>query len=156
MSAVGLHLSYDALGRLVLELPDGGRYVGVVPVRCFPFTAPEERVCFCDEQGKEVYALAHLDDLPPDQRQQLVHDLESREFLPVIRRIYSVSLGANPTLWLVDTDRGEIRFTLPSEDNIRRLGDHGALIADTYGVRYRILDLRVLDKHSRKILSRYL
>jgi hypothetical protein len=156
MSDPCIHLSYDALGRLVLEAPDGGRFVGVVPVRCFPFSAPTERISFLDEHGKEVYALQALTDLPDVERQLLEQDLGNRDFLPSIHRIYSVTLGADPTLWHVDTDRGEITFALPSEDDVRRLGPHGAIIADSHGVRYRIHDTRKLDKSSRRILSRYL
>jgi hypothetical protein len=156
MSVSPLHLSYDALGRLVLEVAGGERFAGVVPVRCFPFSAPSERVSFVDERGKEVYALLSLAELPDAERALLEQDLANRDFLPVIKKIYSVSLGADPTLWHVDTDRGEITFALPSEDDVRRLGLYGAIIADTHGVRYRILDTRALDKSSRRILSRYL
>ena len=151
-----LALSYDAFGRLVLELASGERVIGVVPVRCFPFSAPDERISFVDDRGKEVFALDRLARLGEEARGILQRDLAEREFLPVIRKIYSVSLGADPTLWYVDTDRGEIRFALPSEDDVRRLGANGAIIADTHGVRYRILDTRALDKSSRRILSRYL
>jgi hypothetical protein len=151
-----IQLDYDPFGRLVVSLPGGERVVGVVPVRCFPFSAPAEHISLCDEHGREVYCLAHLDALPAETRARLEQDLSRRELLPLIQRIRSVSPGAEPTTWHVDTDRGETCFTLPSEDNIRRLATHGALIADSHGVRYRILDSRRLDPHSRKILSQYL
>jgi hypothetical protein len=151
-----IRLRYDAFGSLVLTLPTGESVSGVVPVHCFPFSAPNECISLCDESGREVYCLPSLAELPDEVRTTLERELAAREFIPLIVRIESVSSGAEPTIWDVATDRGEIRFELPSEDNIRRLGDYGAIIADTHGVRYRVLDLRKLDAQSRKFLSRYL
>lgn len=154
MSTLRLH--YDGFGRLVLTTPEGETIVGVTPARCFPFSAPNECVAFCDAHGHEVYYLPALDALPEQERAMLTRDLTAREFTPVIERIHAVSSGAEPTTWDVTTDRGRVTFELPSEDNIRRLDTHGALIADTHGVRYRVLDMRKLDALSRKLLARYL
>lgn len=151
-----MRVHLDSLGRLVLTLPGSPPVAGVTPVRCFPFSAPAERISFLDEQGKELYCLDALGALPPDERALVERELARREFVPVLRRIRSISPGAEPTLWHVETDRGEVRFTLPSEDNVRRLGEHGALVADAHGVRYRVPDLRLLDAHSRRLLAQYL
>ncbi|MSR56915.1 MAG: DUF1854 domain-containing protein [Planctomycetaceae bacterium] len=155
-AAVGLDLDTDSFGRLVLTWPDGQSHVGVVPVRAFPFSAPNEWISFCDEQGHEVYFLDRLSDLSPATRARLEAELAKREFTPMIRQIESVSSGAEPTTWHVVTDRGETRFELTSEDNIRRLVPVGALVIDAWGIRYRIPDLAALDPASRKILRRYL
>lgn len=151
-----ISLDYDPFGRLVLSTPEGERHVGVYPVRAFPFSAPETCVAFCDEQGHEVYFLPELAGLDAKTRELLAADLARREFIPVIRRIVSVSPGAEPTEWHVETDRGEARFTLVSEDSIRRMGASGALITDSHGIRFRIDDSRALDPHSNRILRRYL
>ena len=151
-----LSLEYDPFGRLVLTTPAGERHVGVFPVRAFPFSAPATCVAFCDEHGHEVYFLSELADLAAKARELVEADLERREFIPVIRRIVSVSPGAEPTEWHVETDRGETRFTLNSEDSIRRMGPNGALITDSHGIRFRIDDSQKLDAHSRRILRRYL
>lgn len=149
-------LETDAFGRLVLTSPDGERFVGVVPVRCFPYREPNGLVSFLDEKGREVFCVESWEGLDPALARRLAQEFERRELLPTITRVRSVSDTAEPTLWQVDTDRGPVGFTLPSEDNIRRLGEHGALIADVHGVRYRIVDLRALDAFSRKLLNRYL
>ncbi len=149
-------LSQDARGRLILTLPTGEVFAEVVPVRCFPFSDADRWISFCDERGGEVFCLPDPSLLNPKARALLETELSRREFVPVIRRIHSVSAGAEPTLWHVETDRGGTRFTLPSEDNIRRLGPSGAVITDIHGVRYRVADLRALDAHSRKLLQRYL
>ena len=151
-----LDLAYDPFGRLVLSLPAGERFCGVVPVRGFPFSAPGTCISFCDEHGHEVFFLTDLAQLAPPLRQLLEADLARREFIPVIRSIYSVSAGAEPTDWHVLTDRGETRFVLNNEDSIRRMGPHGALVTDSPGIRFRIEDTAALDAHSRRILRRYL
>jgi Domain of unknown function (DUF1854) len=151
-----LQLEYDAFGRLVLTSPSGERWVGVVPVRAFPFSAAEECISFCDEAGHEIYFLADTQQLPEATRAVLARDLAQREFIPIIQRIDSVSPGAEPTTWRVETDRGATQFILNNEDNIRRMGPNGALVTDAHGVRYRIPDASQLDPRSLKILRRYL
>lgn len=152
----GVHLEYDQFGRLVLSTPEGEKFAGVIPVRGFPFLAPTTCISFCDEHGREVYFLPDLAGLQPSVRELLEADLARREFIPVIRKIYTVSAGAEPTDWHVLTDRGETRFILNSEDNIRRMGPHGALITDSHGIRFRIEDTRAFDSYSRRLLRRYL
>lgn len=151
-----IELAYDEFGRLVLTTLDGDSHAGVVPVRGFPFSAPTVCISFCDEQGHEVCFLPDMAGLSAAAKKLLEADLARREFIPVIRGIHSVSAGAEPTDWYVVTDRGEARFVLSNEDSIRRMGEHGALITDSHGVRFRIDDMRSLDPASRRILRRYL
>lgn len=153
-AAIGLE--YDRFGRLVLTTPSGTKHAGVVPMRAFPFSAPATCISFCDDQGHEVFFLPDLSLVPQPERDVLETDLARREFIPVIRSIFSVSAGAEPTDWHVQTDRGETRFILNNEDSIRRLGPNGALITDSHGIRFRIDDIRALDPQSRRFLRRYL
>jgi hypothetical protein len=149
-------LHVDARGRLSLTLASGETFADVAPFRSFPFTEPDRWISFCDEKGHEVFALADPALLAPESRALLAAELARREFIPQIRRIFSVSAGAEPTTWHVETDRGETTFVLPSEDNIRRLGADGAVVTDASGVRHRIVEMQRLDKNSRLILRRYL
>jgi len=150
-----MKLRHDSFGRLLLTLDDGVEVCGVVPVRCFPFTAPQDHVAFLDEKAREVFHLRTIAELDEPTRKVLEEDLARREFIPLIKEIISISPGAEPTEWCVDTDRGETRFLLPSEDNVRRLGPHGAVISDAHGIRFRILDTRTLDPVSRRLLAQY-
>ncbi|MEK7705513.1 MAG: DUF1854 domain-containing protein [Myxococcota bacterium] len=156
MDTPRISLRHDTARRLVVRLPSGEEVVGVVPVRCFPFSAPNEWLVLCDERGKEIASLASIDALSPDQQTLLARELEHRELVPLILRIHAISPGPEPTRWHVTTDRGERHFALPNEDHVRRLVPHGALVVDAHGIRYRVLDARRLDAHSRKLLSRYL
>jgi hypothetical protein len=151
---IALHL--DSFGRLVLERPGTEPVTGVVPVRCFPFTSPTERISLCDESGREVHFVADLADLPEGTRDLLQQELARREFIPTILRIHSITPDSEPTSWNVDTERGPARFLLASEDHVRRLPEHGVLVSASDGVRFRVVDTRRLDARSRKLLRRYL
>ena len=88
---------------------------------------------------------------------QLVREeLEGREFMPEISRINSVTSFATPCTWSVASDRGDTEFVLRGEEDIRRLTVDTLLISDIHGIHYLIRDVRDLDKHSKKILDRFL
>ncbi|HMB06704.1 MAG TPA: DUF1854 domain-containing protein [Isosphaeraceae bacterium] len=152
----GFSLSQDNWGRLVLIDVAGRRHVGVEPVRGFPLTDPERWISLCDAEGREVLFIESMDELPAEVRRILVEELALREFVPRIARIVRVSGETFPADWDVETDRGPTRFTLDSEDDVRRLGPHGALISDARKMRYQIPDTRTLDEASRRVLERYL
>ena len=156
VKAERLSLAHDAFGRLVVTLPSGATVAGVSPARCFPFSAPEEWISLLDPSGRELVCLETLEGLSAESRGALQRALASQELMPIIERIAHVTRGPEPTVWQVLTDRGAREFTLTSDDHIRRLPPHGALIGDSHGVRYRVLDMRRLDAKSRKFLGRYL
>jgi hypothetical protein len=57
----------------------------------------------------------------------------------------------------VDTDRGPAQLVLKGEEDIRRLGGRThLLIAATDGLQFRVPDVTALDRHSRKLLERFL
>ena len=73
----------------------------------------------------------------------------------MIERIEAVS-DSEPAEWSVETDRGLRRFTVAHADDILRLPDSGAVITDTYGVRYTIPSVARLDSHSRRLFEKAL
>jgi len=149
-------LSRNAFGRLVLELPDGSRHEGVVPVRAFPITAPREGVALVGPDGHECLWIPDLDALDQARRSLIEAALAGREFMPEIRRILRVSSYATPSTWEVETDRGRTRFVLKGEEDIRPLGARSLLIADSHGIQFFIRDVMGLDRTSRRILDRFL
>lgn len=150
-----LHLARDSFGRLMLTI-DGVTHEDVVPVRAFPIAAPDEAVALVGSDGHELAWVERLADLPEPQRSLVVEELASREFTPEIHRILAVSGYVTPCTWSVETDRGEVRFVLKSEEAIRRLSDSGLLIADSQGIHFLVRDTRALDAASRKMLDRFL
>lgn len=151
---VALHR--DAFGRLVLTDAQGVQHVGVQPVRAFPLSAPGEGVSLLDGRGRELAWLDSPHALAPASRALLDEELAQREFTPEIRRLRAVSSFSTPSTWQVDTDRGATAFVLKGEEDIRRLDGRGLLIADRHGVAFRVRDVSALDRHSRRLLERFL
>lgn len=156
MSTLDFTLIRNHFGHLVLTSADGQSHEGVVPVRAFPIGAPDTGIALVDTEGHELVWLDSLDQLPANTTALIHEELASREFVPIITAIRSVSSFACPSTWLIDTDRGETSLVLKGEEDIRRLGDKKLLIADTHGIQYLIHDQGALDRISRKILDRFL
>lgn len=149
-------LSRNAFGRLVFTATDGQTLEGVVPVRSFPITAPDQGIALINPHGHELAWIDCLTDLPEELRTLVEAELASREFMPEIKRIRGVSSFATPNTWQVETDRGEATFILKGEEDIRRLASPALLIADSHGIYFLIRNRSALDHHSRKILDRFL
>ncbi len=149
-------LQRNAFGRLVLTGVDGVTHVGVVPVRAFPIAAPDEGLSLLSAEGHELAWIDRLGELSPRQRVLVDEELASREFMPQIRRLRGVSTFSTPSTWSVDTDLGATRFVLKGEEDIRRIGRTTLLIADSQGLQFMVRDLSALDRHSRRLLERFL
>ena len=156
MPDIDFTLVRDSYGRLVLTTGSGEVHEGVTPVRAFPIAAPGEGLSFVSFEGHEVGWVDRVADLPDDIRTIVEADLASREFVPEIERIVGVSSFACPSTWQVVTDRGEAQLVLKGEEDIRRLTRTRLLIADSHGVQFLVRDLGRLDRHSRKLLDRFL
>lgn len=153
----GMRLTRNAHGRLVLTLGSGQVFESVVPVRAFPLAAPEEGLSLVGSDGKEALWVDRMADLPADARALIEEDLEVREFVPTIQSIRKVSSFSTPSTWDLETDRGSAQMVLKAEEDIRKLaGRTRLLISGSDGVQYRIPDTTQLDKHSRKLLERFL
>jgi hypothetical protein len=76
--------------------------------------------------------------------------------MPVLTGIEDVSTFATPSTWTVKTNRGSTKFILRGEEDIRRVNKTMYLVSDTHGVQYLIQDIQALDKHSRRLLDRFL
>jgi hypothetical protein len=149
-------LERDAFGQLVLTTGQGERHDGIVPVRAFPIAAPDEGIALVNTEGHEVGWVERIADLPPAIGRLIDEELASREFVPEIERIVEVSSFACPSTWQVVTNRGNASVVLKGEEDIRRLTQTRLMIADTHGIQFLIRDTGSLDRHSRKLLDRFL
>ena len=157
MTAGTFQLKRNAAGQLVLTDAGGTEHAGVVPVRAFAISAPDEGLALVSVEGRELAWIDRLADLPADIRGLVEEELAGREFMPEILELHSVSSFATPSTWRVATDRGETSFVLRGEEDIRRLSPPTMLlIADSHGVHYLIRDLDRLDTASRRLLGRFL
>lgn len=153
----GMQLVRNPHGRLVLTLGDGTVYESVVPVRAFPIAAPAEGLSLVAADGKEALWVARMADLQAQHRALIEQDLAVREFVPTIEKILKVSSFSTPSTWDLQTDRGPTQMVLKAEEDIRKLaGRTRLLIAGQDGVQYRIPDTTRLDRHSRRLLERFL
>lgn len=156
MKSGTLQLHRDAFGRLVWTDDSGIAHVGIIPVRAFPIAAPLEGVSLVGADGKERVWIAHMNELSASARSLIEAELAVREFMPVIERIKRVSTYSTPSVWDVDTDRGPTQLVLKGEEDIRRLSASRLLIADSQGIQFLVANRLALDKHSKRILERFL
>ena len=149
-----LHL--DAHGRLVVTDLEGATHVGVTPVRAHPISAPDDGLSLIGTHGHELAWVERLSALPDGPRRLLESELAAREFHPTLKRLISVNTFSTPSTWRVETDRGEVDFVLKSEEDIRRLEEGRLLITSSHGVQLQVPDRWALDKHSKRLLERFL
>lgn len=157
-----MRLEKDAYGQLRLE----GEPVN--PVRAHPISAPDEGISLVGVDGHERAWLPRLADVPEPAQALLRQELASREFHPTLLRLLSVSTFSTPSLWTVETDRGLLQFHLKSEEDIRRLGSPSGpggpggqgegrlLITTSHNLQLQVPDRWALDRHSRRLLERFL
>ena len=153
---INFQLRRDSFGKLVLSTPEGEEHVGVIPVRAFPIQAPTRGISLVRDGGKEAAWIDDLDAVPEQIRSLIQEEIEGREFIPEILAIKDVSSFATPCTWYVRTDRGDTEFVLKVDEDIRRIGETSLLIADNHGINFLVRDMFRVDKHSRKILDRFL
>ena len=154
--SMSFELQRNAFGRLVLTGEDGVAHDGVVPVRAFPISAPEEGISLVSTEGHELAWIERLDDLPPAQRALIDEELAEREFVPEITRICRRRSFAHAQ-HLAGGDR-------PRRDPLRAQGRGGhppcrpsmLLIADSHGLQFVVRDMTALDRDSRRLLERFL
>jgi hypothetical protein len=153
---VAHRLRRDSYGRLNFTDESGHVHVGVVPVQAFPIDSPGEHISLLSMDGHELVFIEQLSALDADVRQVVQEEIAQREFLPLIRKLLSVSTFSTPSSWNVETDRGMNVLVLKGEEDIRRLTASRLIVADAHGVQFLIRDLPSLDRHTRKLLDRFL
>ncbi len=157
VTASRFSLERTAFGKLVLTNESGEQFEGVEPVRAFPIQSPDDGISMVNTEGKEVAWVDRLADVPQPAQDLIRAELVTREFMPVIERIVSVTSYSTPCTWSVETDRGSTEFVLRGDEDIRRIGKGNALlIADAHGIQYLIRDQFAMDSHSKRVLDRFL
>ena len=153
-------LARNAFEQLVLTI-EQCVHTGITPVRAFALSAPTEGISLVGSTGQELVWIDRLADLPATERGLIEEELAQRDFMPTIERIESVSSFATPSEWSVVTDRGQTTLVLKGEEDIRRLNLYGPgiqslIVADSHGVQFFVPNRGALDRHSKKLLDRFL
>jgi len=149
-------LSFNAMGQLAVRLADDTLHEGAVVVRAFPIAEPDHGISILSAEGKELIWIDELATVNNTNRQVIERALQMREFMPEILRLDGVNSFSTPSTWRVQTNRGPTEFVLKGEEDIRRLSTRTLIVADAHGVQFLIRDLPALDKHTRKLLDRFL
>lgn len=149
-------LTFDPFGKLVVTLADGTQHVGAVVARAFPIATPDQCISILSAEGKELAWVENLNELPAHEREMVSQALQGREFMPEILRLEGVNSFSTPSVWRVQTSRGPTQLVLKGEEDIRRLSASRLIVADAHGVQFLIRDLPSLDRHTRKLLDRFL
>ena len=149
-------LAFDPFGNLVVTMADGTQHVGAVVARAFPIASPDHSISVLSAEGKELAWVENLSDLAANERDIAMQALQGREFMPEILRLDGVNSFSTPSVWRVQTSRGPAQLVLKGEEDIRRLTAHRLIVADAHGVQFLIRDLPSLDRHTRKLLDRFL
>ena len=156
LTAPAFTLERNPFGRLVLTTPAGEVVEGVVPVRAFPIQSPDDGISLVHTDGHEVAWVDKLAEVPEPAQSLIREELRSREFMPTILSIESVTSFSTPCTWRVKTDRGDTSFVLRGDEDIRRVGPTILLVTDSHGIQFLIRDAATLSRESRKILDRFL
>ena len=149
-------LAFDPFGKLVVTMADGTQHVGAVVARAFPIATPDHCISILSAEGKELAWVENLNELPENERDIVTQALQGREFMPEILRLDGVNSFSTPSVWRVQTSRGPAQLVLKGEEDIRRLTASRLIVADAHGVQVLIRDLPSLDRHTRKLLDRFL
>jgi hypothetical protein len=147
-------LRHGAVLRLTVE---GDRsHLRVSVLRAFPLSEPGRYLSVRDDEGKEIGLIADPSQLRDEDQAAVAEELERRYFVPVVRRIVSAKERFGTVDWVVQTDRGERRFTTQNlRENLTRPAPGRLILADTDGNRYDIRDVEALDAESQGLLLRH-
>jgi hypothetical protein len=156
VSTLNFEFDCDAAGHWFYVSNQGVRHEQVIAVRAFPVAAPDESVALVDAEGHELLWIATLNDLSAGLRANVLRALTQREFMPRILKLRGVSSLVAPCTWDIETDRGDTSLLLKGEEDIRRLSATVLLVTDSHGVQFLIRDMAQMDRHSRKLLDRFL
>jgi hypothetical protein len=149
--------------RLSLTLADGTYYSRVTLRRCFPFSTTDVFVTVMTpstelERSHEIGIVTGIDTMDATSREALNEELKLHYFVPHIQAIFKIKEEYGFQYWTALTDRGEKEFIL--RDNIvssaRQIGPNRWLLIDINQARYEINDDCTLDKHSQKLMAKYL
>jgi hypothetical protein len=149
-------LSFNPLGELVVRLADDSLHTKALVVRAFPIAEPDHSISILGAEGKELVWIHDLSTVSPANKQAIDRALQMREFMPEILRLDSVNSFSTPSTWRVQTSRGPTAFVLKGEEDIKRLRTNTLIVADAHGVQFLIRDLPALDRHTRKLLDRFM
>ena len=125
--------------------------------RCFPFETPDEYISVLNKDGREYAMIRDLAEMPDEAQEIIRAELDRKYLCPTVTKIKSLKEKLGYSFWEVETDKGDMSFSMhDTYRNIARVGDGMLIISDVDGNRYRIDDVAALDRKSFKKIELYL
>ena len=125
--------------------------------RQFPFELLWEFISVLDEEQCEIGIIRNISLFADEAHKLLTDELNRRYYSPVIRKIHSMKERYGFSYWKVQTDEGEVSFTLhDTYRSIIRAGGGRVILLDVDGNRFEIPDVEALDRRSYKKIELYL
>lgn len=142
-------------GLLYMQLE--GEEQRVTLCRQFPMDMLWEFISVMNEEEQELGIIRSLEVFGEDTRQLLTSELEKRYYVQRIKRILSVKEQFGFSYWRVQTEEGEIRFTLRDTfRSISSVNKSRVFFSDVQGNRFEVERIEDLDPKSRRKLELYL
>ncbi len=151
--AAALALQARADGRLWLL--QGGKATPVQPVRCFPWSEPDQHISLRDAEGEEHGYVQELRALDADSRAALEHALRRAGLVLEVLAIDDIDEDQEMRCYAVQTRQGPRRFQTRLETWPRPVPGGGLLIEDVAGDLFLIAQPNALDAASRRRLWPY-
>lgn len=125
--------------------------------RQFPFERLWEFISVLDGEQCEIGIIRNIAQFEGEANRLLTEELERRYYSPVIKSIKSAKERYGFSYWKVETDEGELGFTLhDTYRSIIRAGEKRIIFMDVDGNRFEIPDVEQLDRKSYKKIELYL
>lgn len=141
-----------------LTLKDGTVYEDLEPRKLFPFTNQTMYITLLNSEEREVGFVRDLEEIDKDSRKALEECFREYYMIPHITRLIACDDRFGQLKWTVDTDRGEITFTIRNRhSDIKHLwGTNRVVVRDSNDNRYEITDYTAMDSKSTRLLYPYL
>jgi len=130
---------------------NGTLYTNVKLKRPFPYTRPECLILYTNDD-REIGILRDYRKLDKGSKELLERVLEIIYFMPKIKRIMSVNSRGGYYEWVVDTDKGVIKFKT-WRSCARFLSNGKVIIKDINGNVYCVENIFRLNTKSQALLS---
>jgi len=125
--------------------------------RVFPFDHPYSYISVLDKDQKEIGLISEIDAFDAAVTEMLRAELDRKYYTPVITRILSLKDKYGYSYWKVETDEGELTFTLRDTfHSLLKVQGTRIFVNDIDGNRYEIPDVEKLDRKSYKKIELFL
>jgi hypothetical protein len=138
-----------------LWLRSGSTTHAVRPVRCFPWSRPDELISLRSEDGTEHYLVANLRELDPGSREALARALAPVGFVLEISAVESIEEDYEVRVWRTRTRHGRRTFQTALDAWPWPAPAGGYFVQDIGGDLFRLPPLAELDAASQARLFAY-